>query len=244
MIPSFPLYLSIGSAILIASPLSILVSRPATVIQWRYIGAAFAMFCISCFFLTLPFAFPGLKIGNINWTGKVLNILATYTIILSRRRNDPARKFVTLTQKKATVRYSSLIILLLLLFSVLNSLLGGSGGRPPTNWETLLFEATLPGIDEEAVYRAAFLGYVLAATAGKETQRWWNLGGSVVTCAVLFGLVHALHFDPALHLHFDAAAFIFTGIIGAGLAILTLNSGSILLPVITHNLINCLGIIL
>jgi membrane protease YdiL (CAAX protease family) len=67
---------------------------------------------------------------------------------------------------------------------------------------------------------------------------------SILVGAVLFGLIHALHVDPALHLHFDATAFAVTGIIGTDLAILTLNSGSIFLPVIAHNLANCLGILL
>jgi membrane protease YdiL (CAAX protease family) len=244
MIPSLPIYLAVGSAILITAPLSVLVSRPVTVIQWRYLGAAFAIFCVSCFFLILPFAFPLLTIGHTNWTGKAFSILATYTIILSRERNDPARTFVTFTQKEGAGRRSAVIILLLLLFAGLNSVLGVGNGRPPINWETLLFEATLPGIDEEAVYRAAFLGYILAAVGRKEAQHWWSTAGSVFTCAVLFGLVHALHFDPTLHMHFDATAFAFTGMVGAGLAILTLNSGSILLPVIAHNLTNCLGILL
>jgi membrane protease YdiL (CAAX protease family) len=229
---------------LITAPFSVVVSRPVTGTQWRYVGAAFAMFCVSFFFLILPFAFPVLKIGHLNWTGKIFSIVATYTIILSRRRNDPARNFVTLTQKEGAGRRSAVIILLLLLFSALNSVLGGSDGRLPINWETMLFEATLPGIDEEAVFRAAFLGYMLAALRAKQTRPWWGAAGSVFTCAVLFGLVHALHFDPALHMHFDATAFAFTGIVGAGLAILTLNSGSILLPVIAHNLTNCLGILL
>lgn len=229
---------------LITAPLSVLVSRPVTGIQWQYVMAAFAVFCVSCFFLILPFAFPVLKIGHLNWSGKIFSIVVTYAIILSRRRHDPARKFVTLSQKEGAGRRSAVIILLLLLFSALNSVLGGSEGRPPINWETLLFEATLPGIDEEAVYRAAFLGYILAAVRVKGAPSWRGTAGSVFTCAVLFGLLHALHFDPALHMHFDATAFAFTGIVGAGLAILTLNSGSILLPVIAHNLTNCIGILL
>jgi hypothetical protein len=78
---------------LITAPFSVVVSRPVTGTQWRYVGAAFAMFCVSFFFLILPFAFPVLKIGHLNWTGKIFSIVATYTIILSSSVSDFLARF-------------------------------------------------------------------------------------------------------------------------------------------------------
>jgi membrane protease YdiL (CAAX protease family) len=241
MTSALPIYLMLGTVALITAPISVLVSRPINRIQWRCIGAAFAVFGVSGFFLVIPFVFPALQIGNTNWTGKLLSIVATYAIILSRAQGDPARKFITLTQTVGSGRRSAVIILLLLLLSAVLTVFGGNDGRPPATWEMLSFEATLPGIDEEAVFRAAFLGYLLAAVRNTGTHFRWQAVGAVLTSAVLFGLLHAVTFDASLHLHFDTTAFVITGTFGAGFAVLALNSGSILLPIIVHNLSNCVG---
>ncbi|MGI4984601.1 MAG: CPBP family glutamic-type intramembrane protease [Janthinobacterium lividum] len=238
-----PLYLSCISGLLFILPILLAAGWPVSRVQYRYLGAACAVFCTSTFFLILPFALPVLKVGHANWTGKILSIVAVYTIILLRPRSDPARKFMTFTQRKGSLRRSLAIVLLLVLFSVLVTVLGSDDGRLPINPEKLAFEATLPGIDEEAVFRAAFLGYSLAAVSRRKTGNFEGLVGPVFANMVLFGLIHALHVDAAFHMHFDIATFAITGSVGAGLAILTLNSGSIFLPVIAHNLANCVGML-
>ncbi|MCY0386095.1 CPBP family intramembrane metalloprotease [Robbsia sp. Bb-Pol-6] len=227
---------------LITAPWTFLSSWPVSRIQYRYLAAAFAVFALSVFLLSLPFVFPVLYLGHVNWSGKLFSIVGVYTIILSRKRSDPAREFMTFRQKEGTLWQSLGIVLLLLLFSVAVSLLDSEGGRPPTDRALLAYEATLPGIDEEAVFRAAFLRYVLAAADGKPCGKggraFWRVAGPISASAMLFGLVHALHVDAALHMHFDIATLAIAGTVGAGLALLTVNSGSILLPVIAHNLAN------
>jgi hypothetical protein len=245
MSSAFPLYLTVIFATFITAPFSILVSRPVSRIQWQYVGSAFLVFCVSCFFLILPFAFPAIQIGHLGWwTGKVLSIVATYSIIFSLDRASPARSFMTLRQKSGSGSRSAVLVLLLLLLSALNAFWNSDGGRPSLSGELLLFEATLPGIDEEAVFRAAFLGYLLAVSRQRGCHSPWNTVGAVITNATLFGLMHAMNVDAAMHFHFNLSAFAFTGVVGAGLALLTLNSGSILLPVIAHNLTNLVGILL
>lgn len=236
-------YLSIGSALLIVVPLSLFFSRPVSRIQYRYLGAAFVIFGVSFVLLTLPFAFPGLYVGHINWSGKTFSIIVVYTIILSRKKSDPARKFMTFAQRKGSFWRSLTLILLLALFSAAVTISGGDQGHMPIHREILAYEATLPGLDEEAVFRAAFLGYMLAAARGKSVMTAWSVAGPVLTSAILFGLIHALHVDTTLHMHFDIATFAITGAIGVGLAILMLDSGSILLPVVAHNLANCVGML-
>ncbi len=113
--------------------------------------------------------------------------------------------------------------------------------HPPLNAETLLFEAGLPGIDEETVFRAAFVGYLPAASSGKGSAGWRQRAAPVLLGALLFCPIHALRFDPSPHPHVDAAAFAYTALIGAGHTVLTLNSGSILPPVLTHDFVICLG---
>jgi membrane protease YdiL (CAAX protease family) len=96
---------------------------------------------------------------------------------------------------------------------------------PRTAGERRLFAVVgvTAGICEEWLYRGFFLAVVAAATGGPPA---WAL---VLGAAGAFGLAHAYQ---------GPAGVVSTGLLGGGMAVMYLQTGSLLLPVVLHALID------
>lgn len=96
---------------------------------------------------------------------------------------------------------------------------------PRTAGERRLFAVVgiTAGVCEEWLYRGFFLAVVAAVTGGLPA---WAL---VVAAAVAFGLAHAYQ---------GPAGILSTGLLGGGMAVMYLQTGSLLLPVVLHALID------
>ncbi|TYP81204.1 CPBP family glutamic-type intramembrane protease [Blastococcus xanthinilyticus] len=96
---------------------------------------------------------------------------------------------------------------------------------PRTDEERRLFTVVgvTAGICEEWLYRGFFLAVVSALAGGPPA---WVL---VVVAAAAFGLAHAYQ---------GRAGIVLTGVLGAVMAVLYLDTGSLLLPVLLHALID------
>ena len=107
-----------------------------------------------------------------------------------------------------------------------------------TSTERLLYQATMPGLDEEPFYRGLFL---YALSAALISGRWNMLGAPIgwagVLITIIFGLGHSLMYSEGA-IAMSWIAFIYTGILGFGLLWLRERTGSLVMPIVAHNLIN------
>jgi hypothetical protein len=96
---------------------------------------------------------------------------------------------------------------------------------PRTDRERRLFTVVgvTAGVCEEWLYRGFFLAVVAAATGGLPT---WGL---ILVAAAAFGLAHAYQ---------GPAGIVSTGLLGGGMAVMYLQTGSLLLPVVLHAVID------
>lgn len=108
----------------------------------------------------------------------------------------------------------------------------------PGDVESLLFQATLPGLDEELFFRGILL-LLLDRTlrsvrpndgTGGRRMRW----SAIVSC-ILFGLGHGLAFTDGFTLHVDLAPVVVTGLIGWLLMWVRIRWDSLLPAVLLHN---------
>jgi hypothetical protein len=104
--------------------------------------------------------------------------------------------------------------------------------------ETLLFQATLPGIAEELVYRG-----ILLTILNKIFPPRWILfkakyGWGAILTSLLFGLVHGFYVDAAWSVHFITITIIRVAIDGFFLALVKERTRSIVPPIIIHNVLN------
>ena len=103
------------------------------------------------------------------------------------------------------------------------------------NIETILFQLTLPGIDEEIAYRGIMLGLLVSVL---KPFRETIFHPAILVTAILFGLGHGLFITKSFELSFDIFSFLSSCILGIIWGWLTIKSGSIFLSLTSHNLGN------
>lgn len=173
------------------------------------------------------FSFIG---GEWNWSGKIYSLLLSVLVVLGLRIKPKA---LGLTLSQRNLKASLVALLLFILWGLSLGLLF----KPSVpSVETLAFQATMPGIVEELVYRGIAPALLLGLFHGKEP--WQGIPWTVVfITAVAFGIWHGLSYsDAAFSFDFMSALFPFIGSIAGGW--LRFNSGSLLFPILAHSLAN------
>jgi uncharacterized protein len=207
-----------------------LADRRAFSARWLLVAAALVLFndfLLTRGYHTLPNLLPA---AEWNWQGKVLALAATLAIGAT-----PAfgwrRCGLTVVQAPGSLKIATLVALVYGLVFVGVAFLFPRGESSP---ETVAFQATMPGLEEEAFYRGLLL--FALDRAFRRRVRWLGVEwgwGAVISCA-LFGLAHALGFSNG-GFTFDALTMAMTG----GTAFLAVwiryRTGSVLIPVLMHN---------
>lgn len=172
-----------------------------------------------------------------NWQGKILALAATLAIAAL-----PAfgwrRVGLTLRQAPGSVRSAVPVALLYCGFFLVLALLFPND---PPDGETIAFQLTMPGLEEEPFYRGILLFALDRAFRG----RWRFLGvdwgwGALLSCA-LFGLAHAFGYADGAFT-FDAMTMALTALPSLIAVWLRLRTGSLLLPILLHNFGNSISL--
>ncbi len=170
-----------------------------------------------------------------NWDGKIYGIIWGILSYFMFRRYFHENDFFTLKQNKKNFKpalFASIFVVLL------STSIWFFLGNSQFNWETLAFQISLPGIDEEIMFRGILLG--LLATALKD--RISLLGNPcILLTSILFGFMHALTLDKNYSINFEPIYFIQTGFAGYIWGWITIKSRSILLAILSHNSSNFFG---
>jgi hypothetical protein len=201
----------------------------------KNIGLFFLLFTLSCFCLLIiprPSLFSEL---NWNWWGKSLSIILGLSFIFFQPKEvyhelGFTTKFYPQSLKSVVIVFSIMCLLPTIQYV--------TNGFNVCDTETLLFQATLPGLDEELWFRGIML-YLLNQAFGKQ---WIIFGakmgwGAFITI-LLFGLVHGLSLNKQMIIDFNAGSFIATSIVGFILTWGKEKCGSILPGIIAHNTFN------
>lgn len=224
------LLLAAGGAI------ALLGGRGAVSFRWLLVAAALVL--LNDALLTRVYRLaPDLVPGDWNWQGKILALVATLAIAAL-----PAfgRQASGLTLRQADLKAPLLVAGLYALLFVGLAL---AFPNEQATSETIAFQLTMPGLEEEAFYR----GLLLLALDRAFTGRARLLGvdwswGAALSC-VLFGLAHAFGISKG-EVSFEPLSFALT----AGPSLIAvwvrLRTGSILLPVLMHNFGNAASLFL
>lgn len=129
----------------------------------------------------------------------------------------------------------------LVLFAVLAGLffwlaISGADGKPD-DAETIAFQWTMPGLDEEFFYRGTLLLALNEAFRPRVNVLGAPIGYGGLLTTILFGLTHALSYEAG-GFDIDPMTFAMTGIPALLLLWLRERTGSLLMPVIGHNIAN------
>ena len=190
----------------------------------------------------LPLIYHPLLIPHtrFNWTGKLIDIAVMVTIMLALTASGLFKRAdfgFTFRQAPGTTR-GLLLVAVPFLLIVAGLTMKFFGNTSPPKLETVLFEATLPGLAEELVWRGLLLALFDRMFAGRVTILGAGLGYGAIATSLVFGFVHSVQFDSKLMLHtyWDNGAFaVATGLM---LVWIRARTKSLVFPVLTHNATN------
>lgn len=168
--------------------------------------------------------------GQWNWSGKIYSLLLSGTVLFALGIR-PEAAGLTLSQRHLR---SSLVALLF--FGLWGFSLGAVFEPESPTSETLLFQATMPGLSEELAYRGIAPALLLGLIRGQGPVGGipW---GVVVATAIMFGAWHGLGYGGDGY-SFDAMSALLTFIGSLGAGWLRFHSGSLLFPVLAHGIGN------
>lgn len=174
-----------------------------------------------------------------NWTGKIASALFSLIVILIFRKRFQIDFAFTLKQRTGSLKPTLITVGILVTIGVIVIWLFSSKVSPTL--ETHLFQLTMPGIAEELAFRGVFLGLLNNVFTKSRRILGAEIGWGVVVTSLLFGFCHGIGFDNTSNLYFNIEPILMALIAGFLLAWLREKTGSLLIPVLFHNLINELG---
>lgn len=213
-------------------PLLLIFMKERTKENYLRVLSIVVCYLVYYFALTLHYHFDCFDIikGNWNWDGKIYGVIWGVAAYFIFRQRFADNNFFTLKQNKQGLKSALRVVAVIISISIL----GGVVKDRDFNLETLIFQISMPGIDEEIMYRGVLLGLMCSALRGGGVA-WRN--PAIIINGVLFGLVHALSISDGA-LQFSTMNFVWTWILGYGFGYIAIKTRSILLPMLTHNLYN------
>lgn len=205
----------------------------------RWLVIAVALVAINDALLTLGYGWlPDVMGGAWNWQGKFMALAVTIAIAAL-----PAfglrRVGLTLSHKAGSLKAAAPVAAAYCAFFVVIALLSPA---EQLSAEDVAFQLTMPGLEEELFYRGILL-FALDQTFRRRKRLMgvdWGWG-AVMSC-LLFGMAHAFGYSDGAF-SFDPITMALTAIPSLIAVWLRLRTGSLLLPVLLHNIGNSLSLI-
>ncbi len=179
---------------------------------------------------------PTIAGAHWNWSGKLSSVLiALVAIPLFQLRRDEVGIRLPSGERawvETLLGISALTGIVLALNYVFRDHTGFSR-------EALLYQATLPGLDEELVYRG--IAFALIQRAFSTAEARWSVVSPILITSCMFGLAHGYSRDNG-SAHFAWFPFSYSLFVGVWLAVLRVRTRSLLGAVFAHNLANAGGL--
>jgi membrane protease YdiL (CAAX protease family) len=232
---------SIGGvlAILLALGIAIgLLDRRSFSFGWL-LGAAALVFLNDALLTRAYGILPDLFTGaDWNWQGKTLALAATLAVA-ALPAFGWARVGLTLRQDTGSLAAS---IPVALFYCAFFAALAIAFPPEPASNETIAFQLTMPGLEEEPFYRGILLFALDRAYRGRVRFLGVEWGWGALLSCVVFGLAHAFGYSSEGYA-FDPLTMALTAIPSLIAVWLRLRTGSLLLPITLHNFGNAVSLI-
>lgn len=165
-----------------------------------------------------------------NWQGKVLDLLWVGILFLVLRRWAREEAGLRWRISPGSVRPALLAVLgVFIVFAALGAVavLSGEAGARPVDLEQVLWDATLPNLTEELIWRGAMLAVLDRALRARRRVLGAELGWGTVLTAVLFGLGHLVLLGADGSWSISLAGGVFALVMGFAFAWIRARTGSI-----------------
>lgn len=198
------------------------------------------MICLLCFVWAVSLAsmtpsFLGIWFGNWNWLGKILSV-ACSLLALRVFRLSAKEAGLTMPRTGRAWLISLAGIVAAFAFEVARSVMTDDV-HLTTDAETLAFQATMPGIEEEVCFRGVELALLMRAfPIPRPGLPVWFLPVAIMTIMFTAGHMVAFHDGVPLVMWKDPLLEVLP--MGVLLGLLRIATGSLAGPVLVHNAAN------
>ena len=176
-----------------------------------------------------------LEAPALNWFGKALSIAGTMALLVFLTRVGFRAAGLTWTQNKDSLNEVIRTGGVVLLFTTGGAFLIAS--TPNRSPEYLLFQAIMPGLDEELFMRGLLL-LLLHQAFGKGLTVWGaDTGWGFWLVVAVFGLLHGVTVESG-DIQVDIWVIVSTGFIGFVVTWMRERTGSLVAPILYHNISN------
>ncbi|MEE4199721.1 MAG: CPBP family intramembrane glutamic endopeptidase [Erythrobacter sp.] len=177
---------------------------------------------------TIPWVLPE---SDWNWQGKLM-ALAASLLVASLAAFGWKQSGLTLRQAKGSLGPSVFVLGLYLAFFVVIALVFGGG---KASAETVAFQLTMPGIEEEIFYRGILLLALNEAFRSRTRFAGIGWGWGALLSSLVFGLAHAFSYSAADGFALEPIYLALTAVPSLLAVGLRERTGSLLLPILAHN---------
>lgn len=217
-------------------PLLFLARRYRTRNPFAAAGLAIVLCVFDEIVLDLPISTLGLKW---NWLGKLLESLWPFLVVLIFRLPKKITGF-RLPERPDLYLTACAMGIGLTCFHIYYFLQGQFVARDRTDFESILFQFTMPGLGEEVFYRGLLLGVL-----DKWLGRPWNvlgvkIGFGCLISSGIFVIAHVVDIskDYKIALCPDPFFYFFVSAVALTMCYLRYKSESILPCILAHNIVN------
>ena len=208
-----------------------------TELRWRWLAAAAGAFVLYSLakFATLPAGVDAMAAES-RWSSRLAQLaVAVAMIALAWKRRPlltPSGLGLKLAQAPRSLPWSLGGIVLVVLLGLAADMIDPAPPNPPDGWAGWIYQLTLPGLEEELMYRGLLLSLLAIALGGTGPAIGW----AAVMATMIFAFAHGIS-PEAGTVRFNPAMIAFTALAGSILVAMRLKSGSLLLPMLGHNLL-------
>jgi hypothetical protein len=230
--------------ILLIAPIIVIACFKSEKLNLKYLGF-FILYFLADVFLQAS----GKQLINLdlkfNWAGKFLSLVLALIIIFSVSKEERIKiGFTSKTNSPASLKFGLLVFFGFTFFDIIFKLILFPKGNA-FNLETFLFQATMPGLTEEILFRGISLWLLDKAFAPTWNYRGIKFGWAFVIVTVLFGVSHGAILDQDLHLKFDIITMVYLTLISSlSVGILRQFSGNLIYSILGHNTINLINAVI
>lgn len=177
--------------------------------------------------------FPSLEYS---WVSKLVTLIAVL-VVYRIWFPDLFRQFgFTAPKNKEYLRWGIILVAGLIAFKFTTNYFSSDIEKITT--ENIIYQATLPGIQEEIIFRGLYLALLINAFSESSQSFLRGTGVYGVLLILLFALVHAVEVRNGFVFHFNVVLFFSSALAGWVYTWLRQRSGSLLPSIIGHNLTN------
>lgn len=177
--------------------------------------------------------------GGWNWQGKVLEAAVPVLLALALPAAFGVKRMgLRLPESKRSWRETGIACVLYLVIGVPLILLMGAHFGMTADAPTYAYEATMPGLGEEIMYRGLMLMVLNEAFGRPWKFAGIQFGWGFIIVSALFGILHGVDAPSVDKIQIMWTGMIFPGLTGIVLAWLRERTGSVWTGVVFHNFVN------